>query len=100
MGQGAFATDGSVATTAAGNASREVGRHGVASVVKLAGRRLSWAGLRQLGFISQQHAGDNVSRLIVARSIAHRSNPVLALPCDDASILRKAGAKLNRACGT
>src|SRR5580700_11649211 len=100
MSQGPFAADGSVATTAAGDTSCEVGRHGVAPVVKLAGRRLSGAGLRQLGFISQQHAGDNVPRLIVARSIAHRSNPVLAIPCDDVSILRKDGAKLNRACGT
>src|SRR5271165_1653561 len=100
MSQCPFATDGSVATAFAGNAAREVGRHRVAPVVELAGSRLSRAWLRQLGFISQQHAGDNVPRLIVARPIAHRSNPVLAIPCDDASILRKAGAKLNRARGT
>src|SRR5580704_2601958 len=97
MSQGPFTTDGSVAATAASNASCEIGWHRVAAVAKLASRRRGRAGLRQLGFVSQQHAGDNVPRLIVARSIAHRSDPVLTIPGDDASIARKAGTKLHRA---
>ena len=97
MSQGPFTTDGSIATTAASNASSEVRRHRVALVTKLAGRRLGRARLRQLRFISQQHASDNVPRLVVARTIAHRGDPVLSIPGDDASIPRKPGTKLHRA---
>src|ERR1700735_1854966 len=97
MSQGAFATDGSIATTVAGNTPCEIGWHRVALVAKLSGRRPGRAGLRQLRRISQQHTGDDVPRLIVARSIAHRSDPVLTIPGDDASILREAGTKLHRA---
>jgi hypothetical protein len=97
MSQGPFTTNGSVATTAASYASREVRWHRIALVAKLAGGWLGGTGLGQLGFISQQHARNNVSRLIIARPIAHRGDPVLTIPGDDVSIARKAGTKLHRA---
>src|SRR5579864_2531554 len=100
MSQCPFTADGSIATTAAGNASCEVGRHRVALIAKFAGRRLGRANLRQLGFIPQQHAGDNVPWLIVARSITQRSYPVLPIPDNNVSIMRQAGTMFHRTRGT
>src|SRR5580693_3786129 len=99
MSQCPFTADGSVATTTASNAPCEVGWHRVAVVAKVASRRLGRARLRQLGFKPQQHAGDNVPRLIVARSVAQGSCPVLPIPGYDASIAREAGTMFHHARG-
>src|ERR1700676_770009 len=100
MSQRPFTTDRSVASTATCNASCEVGWHRVALVAQLAYGWLGGARLKWLGFIPQQQAGDYVPRLIVARSVAERSYPVLTIPGDDPSIVCKASTMLHHARGT
>src|ERR1700733_2780784 len=100
MRQCPFTPDGSAASTAATNAPGEVGWNCVALVPKLAGRGLGGGSLRQLGFIPQQHAGDDIPWLIVARPITQRSYPVFPCPGHDASIECQRGTMFPRRRGT
>src|ERR1700722_3533346 len=95
MSQGPFTADRSPTDAAATNATCEVGRHRVALVAQFSCRRHGRAWLNRLRFITQQHAGDNISRLIVSWAIAPRSDPVLTIPGNDASILGKGGTMLD-----
>src|ERR1700722_940013 len=75
VGEGAFTTDRSSTVARTFDAAREVGWHRVALVPKFTRWRFSRAWFQRLWLITEQHAADDVSRAVIARSVSEGRYP-------------------------
>src|ERR1700752_1355387 len=95
-----LASDGSCAGTTISNATGQVRGDGVAAVAQLRFWFCGGARFDGFGLVSDQHSGDHVARIGVARPAAARGFPLSAVPRDDSAIAIDAGTLLDYASRT